>query len=90
MGIAQFMPATAIDELGSQNAALDPDQVIPGAAHYLAKLYSRTGTWAGALAAYNWGIGNVLRKGLVAAAAAVLMPEKRPPNDRRNTQLIDW
>ena len=69
MGIAQFMPATAVDELGSVNAALDPDQAIPGAAHYLAKLYGRTGTWAGALAAYNWGIGNVLRKGLAVAPA---------------------
>lgn len=64
MGIAQFMPATAVDELGSQAAALDPDTAIPGAARYLAKLYRSAGTWAGALAAYNWGIGNVVRKGL--------------------------
>jgi len=69
MGIAQFMPATARQELGSESAALDPDQAVPGAARYLAKLYHSTGTWAQALAAYNWGIGNVQRKGLAAAPA---------------------
>lgn len=69
MGIAQFMPATAAQELGSTAAALDPAQAIPGAARYLAKLYASTGSWAGALAAYNWGIGNVLRKGIDAAPA---------------------
>lgn len=67
MGIAQFMPATAREELGSEAAALDPDLAIPGAARYLRKLYIRTGGWAEALAAYNWGIGNVLRKGLLVA-----------------------
>lgn len=69
LGIAQFMPATAVDELGSVNAALDPAQAIPGAARYLARLYNATGTWAQALAAYNWGIGNVQRKGIGAAPA---------------------
>lgn len=69
LGIAQFMPATAVDELGSVAAALDPSQAIPGAANYLAKLYRSAGTWAGALAAYNWGIGNVLRKGIDQAPA---------------------
>jgi soluble lytic murein transglycosylase-like protein len=69
MGIAQFMPATARQELGSEAAALDPDIAIPGAARYLAKLYRMTGSWTEALAAYNWGIGNVQRKGLAAAPA---------------------
>lgn len=69
MGIAQFMPATAAQELGSAEAALDPDIAIPGAARYLARLYRATGTWAKALAAYNWGIGNVQRKGLAQAPA---------------------
>ncbi|WP_377704936.1 transglycosylase SLT domain-containing protein [Pseudoduganella sp. UC29_71] len=72
MGIAQFMPATAREELGSEAAALDPDQAIPGAARYLAKLYRSAGTWAGALAAYNWGIGNVTRKGLASAPPETL------------------
>jgi len=69
MGIAQFMPATAREELGSEAAALDPAQAIPGAARYLRRLYNRTGTWSEALAAYNWGIGNVTRKGLTRAPA---------------------
>lgn len=66
MGIAQFMPATARDE-GID--PLDPSQAIPGAARYLARLYRNTGTWAEALAAYNWGIGNVQRKGIASAPA---------------------
>jgi hypothetical protein len=61
LGIAQFMPDTAA-QLGID--PLDPAQAIPGAAHYLRSLYNATGTWAKALAAYNWGIGNVQRKGL--------------------------
>lgn len=69
LGISQFMPATAREELGSEAAALDPAIAIPGAARYLAKLYRQAGSWAGALAAYNWGIGNVTRKGLAAAPA---------------------
>ncbi|MTV36282.1 lytic transglycosylase domain-containing protein [Duganella radicis] len=69
MGIAQFMPATAAEELGSADAALDPALAIPGAARYLAKLKARVDTWAEALAAYNWGIGNVTRKGLAVAPA---------------------
>lgn len=66
IGIAQFMPATAM-ELGVD--PLDPRQAIPGAARYLFKLYRRTGSWREAVAAYNWGIGNVQRKGMVKAPA---------------------
>jgi soluble lytic murein transglycosylase-like protein len=69
LGIAQFMPATAAQVLGSEAAALDPDQAIPGAARYLAGLYNQTGAWDAALAAYNWGIGNVQHKGIGAAPA---------------------
>ncbi|WP_343741812.1 lytic transglycosylase domain-containing protein [Herbaspirillum huttiense] len=69
LGIAQFMPATAREELGSEAAALDPSMAIPGAARYLAKLISSAGSLQGGLAAYNWGIGNVQRKGLAAAPA---------------------
>jgi len=66
MGIAQFMPATAAD-FGID--PLDPEQAIPAAAQYLARLYRSRGLWSEALAAYNWGIGNVQRKGLAAAPA---------------------
>lgn len=67
LGIAQFMPATAREELGSVNAALNPALAIPGAAKYLKKLKGITGTWEKAVAAYNWGVGNVTRKGIAAA-----------------------
>jgi Transglycosylase SLT domain len=69
LGIAQFMPATARQELGSVAAALDPERAIPGAARYLAKLKNNLGDWKSAVAAYNWGIGNVQRKGLDRAPA---------------------
>lgn len=72
LGIAQFMPATAAQELGSVEAALVPELAIPGAARYLAKLYNSTGSWSKALAAYNWGIGNVQRKGLSSAPPETL------------------
>lgn len=66
IGIAQFMPATARD-MGIDPA--DPAQAIPAAAKYLAWLYQKTGQWDKALAAYNWGIGNVTRKGIASAPA---------------------
>lgn len=66
LGIAQFMPATA-NELHID--PLDPAQAIPAAAAYLARLYRARGTWSEALAAYNWGIGNVSRKGIGNAPA---------------------
>lgn len=64
MGIAQFMPATAA-EMGID--PLDPEQAIPAAARYLRRLYARFGNWTEALAAYNWGQGNVARRGIAAA-----------------------
>jgi soluble lytic murein transglycosylase-like protein len=60
-GIAQFMPATAA-ELGVD--PLDPFASIAAAGRYLRWLYNQTGDWRQALAAYNWGIGNVKRRGL--------------------------
>lgn len=69
LGIAQFMPATAREILGSEAAALNPSQAIDGAARYMASLYKRFGNWTLALAAYNWGMGNVQRQGLAAAPA---------------------
>jgi soluble lytic murein transglycosylase-like protein len=55
-GIAQFMPATAA-QYGIN--PLDPSQAIPAAAKMVAALYSEFGTWPLAVAAYNWGSGNV-------------------------------
>lgn len=66
LGIAQFMPATAA-QYGID--PLDPYQAIPAAGRMLRELYNRFGSWDKALAAYNWGQGNVARKGLSAAPA---------------------
>lgn len=71
LGIAQFMPATA-EELGID--PLDPNQAIPAAARYLSRLRdSLGGDLTAAVAAYNWGIGNVKRRGL-----------KNAPSETRN------
>lgn len=58
VGIAQFMPGTA-RQMGVNPR--DPLQSIAGAARYLAALYKQTGNWPQAVAAYNWGIGRVLK-----------------------------
>lgn len=57
LGIAQFMPDTA-RSLGIDPT--DPLQAIPAAGRYMKSLYNDTRSWSMALAAYNWGIGNVL------------------------------
>jgi len=64
LGIAQFMPATAA-EFGIN--PLDPFASIDAAGKYLRRLFDRFGSWEQALAAYNWGQGNVARKGLTRA-----------------------
>jgi len=79
LGIAQFMPATARQELGSVDAALNPTVAIDGAGRYLKKLHGIAGNWQGAVAAYNWGIGNVQRKGLA-----------RMPAETRNYVAKIW
>jgi soluble lytic murein transglycosylase-like protein len=58
VGIAQFQQATA-DELGIEPT--DPDQAIGGAARYLGQLHRQFGAWRLAVAAYNYGPGNVSR-----------------------------
>ena len=66
LGIAQFMPATAND-MGID--PLDPVQAIDASGAYLARLFDKFGNWTEALAAYNWGQGNVSRKGVADAPA---------------------
>jgi soluble lytic murein transglycosylase-like protein len=66
IGIAQFMPDTAREQLGSVEAALDPAAAIAGAGRYLKAikgyLDSRGGNgWRDAVLAYNWGMGNVAK-----------------------------
>jgi len=64
-GLFQFMPATAKD-MGLQGREVnDPQKSSEAAAKYLSQLLSQTGgNLESALAAYNWGIGNVKKKGL--------------------------
>lgn len=42
----------------------NPKEAIFYAAKYLQNLRKQTGSWIMALAAYNWGIGNLTRKGI--------------------------
>ena len=69
MGLGQFMPATAAEYFGDDWASgvYDPDRAIYQTARYLAWLYRRHGTWRFAVGAYNWGTGNVSKKGLALA-----------------------
>lgn len=64
IGIAQFMPDTA-REWGVD--PYDTDSSIDGAGRYLRWLRRQVSSWAEALAAYNWGIGNIKKKGIAAA-----------------------
>lgn len=57
VGIMQIVPKWH-PELG-EAGALDPAQAVPYAARYLRRLFERFGTWRLALAAYNWGQGNL-------------------------------
>jgi hypothetical protein len=58
-GLFQLEPATAA-QLGVTNPT-DPTQSAQGGMTYLAQLYQQFGSWEAALAAYDWGPGNVAK-----------------------------
>ena len=60
-GIAQFMRATA-QGLGID--PMDPAQAIPASGQYLRQNLNHFGDYDQALAAYNWGPGNLAKHGL--------------------------
>jgi soluble lytic murein transglycosylase-like protein len=66
LGIMQLLPATA-EQLGAD--PLRPEQAIPAAGRYLRRLFDTFGNWRAALAAYNWGPGNLSWSGYQAAPA---------------------
>lgn len=57
VGIMQIIPRWH-PEVG-EAGALDPKRAIPYAAKYLRQLRDQFGSWTLALAAYNWGPGNL-------------------------------
>lgn len=66
LGLFQFMPETA-KQYGIN--PLDPEQAAQGAARMYGDLIRKYGDIKSALAAYNWGQGNVDRKGTQNAPA---------------------
>ena len=65
IGMFQLMPLTALEMFVNP---WDPEGNIEGGVGYLRKMFSMTGSWVGALEAYNGGIGN-WKKGTVSQAA---------------------
>lgn len=61
----------------------NPIESIYYAAGYLARLYKQFGDWELALAAYNWGPGNVRRRGMDEAPMETLQYVAQITNDVR-------
>lgn len=64
IGIGQFMPDTAA---GMGIDPTDPQESIYAAAQYLAEQKQKFGSWQNAIAAYNWGPGNLEKQGILRA-----------------------
>jgi len=90
VGLWQFMPATGKDFRLTQNVFRDERRDIvqstDAALDYLQRLNSQFGSWELALAAYNWGAGNVLKaqKRNAAAGLPIDYESLTLPNETRN------
>ena len=75
VGLWQFMPATGKDFRLTQNVFRDERrdvlQSTDAALDYLQRLYKQFGSWELALAAYNWGAGNISKAQKRNAAAGL-------------------
>lgn len=63
-GLMQVMPPTYQEMGGDPENATDPVDNVQRGLKYIAQQYRDFGNWDEALAAYNWGPGNVARNGL--------------------------
>ena len=90
MGLWQFMPATGKDFRLTQNVFRDERrdvlQSTDAALDYLQRLHKQFGSWDLALAAYNWGEGNVSKaqKRNLAAGRPTDYLSLKMPNETRN------
>jgi membrane-bound lytic murein transglycosylase D len=90
MGLWQFMPATGKDFRLTQNVFRDERrdvlQSTDAALDYLQRLHKQFGSWDLALAAYNWGEGNVSKaqKRNLAAGLPTDYLSLKMPKETRN------
>ena len=90
VGLWQFMPATGKDFRLTQNVFRDERrdvlQSTDAALDYLQRLYNQFGNWELALAAYNWGAGNVSKaqKRNQAAGLPINYESLTMPKETRN------
>lgn len=94
-GLLQLMPATAKEmaaELGEEYDKNDPEQNIRLGTAYLAKLQKRYKSLPLALAAYNWGLGNLdkaIKKAGTRDISKLKLPdETRDYVDKLSTYLV--
>ncbi|MBU3614957.1 transglycosylase SLT domain-containing protein [Polynucleobacter sp. Latsch14-2] len=90
MGLWQFMPATGKDFRLTQNVFRDERrdvlQSTDAALDYLQRLNNQFGSWELALAAYNWGAGNIAKaqKRNLAAGLPIDYESLQLPKETRN------
>ena len=90
VGLWQFMPATGKDFRLTQNVFRDERrdvlQSTDAALDYLQRLYNQFGSWELALAAYNWGAGNISKaqKRNLAAGLPIDYQSLTMPRETRN------